>query len=160
MTYEIGGEQHVAIAPRDGNVVWAFKLGGSLPPLPAPPAPPLEVPFAGAVAPTTEVTIDVSVRERDTDRLAGASIDDYASLEPVRIRIPVGATVTWKNGGRTAHSATVREEAWATGDIPPGESGSIRFAKPGIYTYFCQRHPWSVGQVIVGEVGEAQPVLR
>ena len=37
MTYEMGGEQYVAIAPRDGNAVWAFKLGGTLTPLAPPP---------------------------------------------------------------------------------------------------------------------------
>ena len=48
-TYEIGGEQYVAIAAggsRDGfkeargDLVWSFKLGGRLNPLNGPPAPP------------------------------------------------------------------------------------------------------------------------
>jgi plastocyanin len=160
MTYEIGGEQYVAIAPREGNVVWSFKLGGALPPLPAPPPPPLEVPFAGPTPRTTEVAIDVSVRERDKDRLDGVAIDNYASLEPVRIRISAGATVTWKNGGRSPHTVVVREEPWSSGNIPPGESGSIRFPKAGTYTYFCRQHPWSVGQVIVDLVADSPEVLR
>ena len=49
MTYEIGGEQYVAIAAggsRDGlkeakgDLVWSFKVGGRLNPLNGPPAPP------------------------------------------------------------------------------------------------------------------------
>lgn len=51
-TYEIGGEQYVAIAvggSRDGlreargDLVWSFKLGGKLNPLNGPPAPPTVV---------------------------------------------------------------------------------------------------------------------
>jgi quinohemoprotein ethanol dehydrogenase len=159
MTYELGGEQYVAIAPRDGNAVWAFKLGGMLKPLPPAPPPALEVPFSGAVASTTQVTIDVSVRARDTDRLSGVSIDDYASLDPVRIRVPAGATITWKNEGRAVHTATVREAAWSTGDIAPGATGSITFPKAGTYTYACRLHPWSVGQIIV-EPSDGNGVTR
>ena len=160
MTYEMGGEQYVAIAPRDGNAVWAFKLGGTLTPLAPPPAPPLAVPFSGPIARTTEVRIDVSVRERDPDWLSGASIDDYASLDPVRIRVPVGATVVWKNGGHVAHSAAVREEAWTSGDIAPGATGAITFPTAGTYTYACRFHPWSVGQVIVEAAAGAEALRQ
>jgi plastocyanin len=149
MTYEVGGEQYVAIAPRDGDTVWAFKLGGRIRPLHPPPAPPREVPFTGPIASSTGITIDVSVRERDQDRLPGASIDDYASLVPARVRVPVGSTLTWKNAGHMPHTATVREAAWTTGVIKPGASGSITFPNAGTYTYTCLFHPWSVGQVIV-----------
>src|ERR1700694_3263447 len=48
ITYERNGEQYVAIATGGNNLglsargdaVWSFKLGGSLQPLNAPPAPP------------------------------------------------------------------------------------------------------------------------
>jgi plastocyanin len=93
--------------------------------------------------------IDVSVRERDQDRLPGASIDDYASLIPARVRVAVGSTLTWKNAGHVPHTATVREAAWTTGVIKPGASGSITFPTAGTYTYACLFHPWSVGQVVV-----------
>ena len=52
ITYEVGGQQYLAIlaggnaysrSPR-GDSLWAFKLGGSLPPAPAPPPPPGRVP--------------------------------------------------------------------------------------------------------------------
>jgi len=36
MTFEAGGEQYVV---DDDKIVWAFKLGGTVPPRPAPPAP-------------------------------------------------------------------------------------------------------------------------
>jgi alcohol dehydrogenase (cytochrome c) len=149
MTYEIDGEQYVAIAPRDGDAVWAFKLGGRINPLPAPPLPPNEVPITGRVVRTTDVTMDVSVREKDLDRLPDVPIDDYATFEPLRIRVPAGATVTWKTAGHMPHTATVREQAWSTGVIKPGASGSITLEKEGTYTYICLFHPWLAGQIIV-----------
>jgi quinohemoprotein ethanol dehydrogenase len=153
MTYEIDGEQHVAIAPRDGDAVWAFKLGGRIRPLNPPPAPPTEVPFAGPIDRASTVTIGVDVRERDMDRLDGVSIDDYATFQPLRVRVGAGAAVTWKNAGRMPHTATVRGENGNTGTIQPGSSASITFEKPGSYTYACLFHPWLSGQVIVDPPG-------
>ncbi|MCC7009987.1 MAG: PQQ-binding-like beta-propeller repeat protein [Acidobacteria bacterium] len=56
VSYEVGGEQYVAIlaggtrgyqmsAP--GDSLWAFKLGGTVPPAPAPPEPPTVEPMRG-----------------------------------------------------------------------------------------------------------------
>jgi alcohol dehydrogenase (cytochrome c) len=149
MTYEVDGEQHVAIAPRDGDAVWAFKLGGRIRPLNPPPVPPTEVPFSGAIARSSNVTIGIEVRERDTDRLEGLSIDDYATLQPLRLRIEAGTSVTWKNAGRMPHTATVRGGSLSTGSIQPGATGSITFERAGTYTYTCLYHPWMAGQVIV-----------
>ena len=149
MTYELGGEQYVAIGPRDGDAVWAFKLGGRIRPLNPPPLPPTELPFTGPVSRSATITIDVAVRERDTDRLEGTSIDDYATFQPTRAGAAQGATITWKNEGRMPHTATVRGLNLTTGVIPPGESGSITFEKPGTYVYSCLFHPWRSGQIIV-----------
>jgi plastocyanin len=149
MTYEVGGEQYVAIGPRDGDAVWAFKLGGRIKPLNPPPVPPLVLPFTGAISRASEITIDVSVRARDTDRLEGTFIDDYATYQPTRARVSAGTTVTWKNAGTMPHTATVRGETLNTGVIAPGATGSITFDKPGAYTYSCLFHPWHSAQVIV-----------
>jgi plastocyanin len=149
MTYAVGGEQYIAIGPRDGDAVWAFKLGGRIKPLYPPPPPPLESPFAGAISRATEITIDVSVRERDTDRLEGTFIDDYATFQPTRTRVRAGTTVTWKNAGRMPHTATVRGDVSSTGVISPGATGSMTFEKPGTYIYTCLFHPWRSGQIIV-----------
>ncbi len=54
-TYEVGGEQYVAILSGGnpfqlsarGDHLWAFKLGGTVPPLPAPPEPPTTQPATG-----------------------------------------------------------------------------------------------------------------
>ena len=54
-TFEIDGEQYVAILSggnrlllsQRGDSLWAFKLGGKVPPAPAPPEPPLVQPDQG-----------------------------------------------------------------------------------------------------------------
>lgn len=54
-TYEVNGEQYVAILAggnpynlsQRGDHLWAFKLGGTVPPQPAPPAPPTTQPASG-----------------------------------------------------------------------------------------------------------------
>ena len=57
VTYEVAGQQYLAIlaggnrgfqlsAP--GDSLWAFKIGGTMPPLPAPPEPPTVEPMRGA----------------------------------------------------------------------------------------------------------------
>jgi PQQ-dependent dehydrogenase (methanol/ethanol family) len=55
ITYEVGGEQYVAILSggnnfnlsQPGDHLWAFKLGGTVAPLPAPPEPPAIQPAGG-----------------------------------------------------------------------------------------------------------------
>ena len=55
ITYEIDGEQFVALTM--SRVVWAFTLGGTLPPRPAPEPPATEVAFEGLVVDTTTIEL-------------------------------------------------------------------------------------------------------
>jgi glucose dehydrogenase len=56
VTYEVEGEQYVAVLSggnslmfsQRGDLAWAFKLGGTVPEAPAPPAPPLVQPGRNA----------------------------------------------------------------------------------------------------------------
>jgi alcohol dehydrogenase (cytochrome c) len=55
-TYSVNGEQYVAVMAggnalymsQRGDLLWAFKLGGTVPPAPAPREPPLIQPAPGA----------------------------------------------------------------------------------------------------------------
>jgi plastocyanin len=73
---------------------------------------------------------------------------DYAFF-PVRVAVPVGTTLTWKNTGVTVHTATDQKGGWDTGDVKPGEAASITFDKPGTFVYVCQPHPWMIGEITV-----------
>ena len=63
-TFQVDGQQYVAILSGGnqfqlsarGDRLWAFKLGGTVPPAPAPPPPPLTQPAAGRGGPPTAST--------------------------------------------------------------------------------------------------------
>jgi alcohol dehydrogenase (cytochrome c) len=157
ITYEVDGEQYIAIAPSGeskvgaagGDVVWAFRLGGTMKPLNPPPPPPVVQPFVGLVAKTNEITIDFTERHKDTIKAPGFRDDDYETFEPRRVRVAAGTRVTWKNTGRAPHTMSVRGYTWTTGPIASGGAGSIRFDRPGTYVYTCENHPWQQGEITV-----------
>jgi plastocyanin len=47
------------------------------------------------------------------------------------------------------HDASAQDGSWSTGEIAPGKSATVKFDKPGTYTYICKDHPWSYGQLVV-----------
>jgi plastocyanin len=145
--YQAGGEQFVALTMN--RLVWAFKLGGTVPPRDAPPAPPTSIPWSGTVEQTAAVTLGTST----TYTIASASRrvvwdNDYA-LSPARIRVAAGTTVTWTNASKRTHTLAARDGSWTTKVIAPGGSGSATVARPGTYEYICTEHPWSIGQMVV-----------
>jgi plastocyanin len=68
---------------------------------------------------------------------------------PAEVSIEAGQSVIFTNRGRTAHSATASGGAFDTGLLQANESATVRFERPGEYTYFCQPHPWMRGAIIV-----------
>ncbi|HXH12549.1 MAG TPA: PQQ-binding-like beta-propeller repeat protein [Alphaproteobacteria bacterium] len=144
ITYEVDGEQYVAIATggnqltgsANGDAVWAFSLKGQVHALWPPPPPPT---IAGPTGPIAAGVSKVEIASNNREYGYG----------PGRIRIKAGTTVTWTNIGELPHTATAEKLEWDTGDINPGESKSITFNEPGNYYYICKPHPWMYGQVIV-----------
>ncbi len=143
--YEVDGEEYVAVlAVRN---LWAFKLGGTVAPLPAPPAPPTETTFAGRVVTADSVAISGMVRDTGLEKVRQA-YNENAFL-PARIKIAVGTKVTWTNNGKEAHNATAQDGSWSTGEVAPGQSATVTFATPGSFIYIDKDHPWAYGQVNV-----------
>ena len=145
MTYEVDGEQFVAIATggnqlqgsAGGDAVWAFSLKGKLSPL-WPPPPPQTV-----AGPTGPIASGV-----DTIRMGGNNVE--YSFVPARVRIKTGTTMTFTNVGDLPHTATSMEQGkWDTGALAKGGTTSVTFNQPGNYYYICLPHPWMYGQVIV-----------
>jgi quinohemoprotein ethanol dehydrogenase len=165
ITYELDGEQYIALAPSGGaspqgglgsaqtpgDAVWAFKLGGRLQPVAAAPLPPLVQTFEGrgVVVKTNEIVIDFTERDKDSIRPPGLRIDDYETFEPRRVEVPAGTRVTWKNTGHEPHTISVRGQTWTTGAIKPNSTGSIQFDVPGTYVFTCASHPWQQGEITV-----------
>jgi alcohol dehydrogenase (cytochrome c) len=157
MTYEIDGQQYVAVAAGgnrggnttlDGDAVWAFSLNGTIDEVPAPPPIQTKLPAPGG---NTRIGQEVG----NTTTPGGTWIFngtvrtfDYR-FEPVGVQVPVGTTLSWSNEGAVIHTATDTKQAWDTGEIRAGETKSVTFDTAGTYTYNCVPHPWMIGKVTV-----------
>jgi alcohol dehydrogenase (cytochrome c) len=156
VTYEIDGEQYVAIASGGGadshdsargDIVWAFKLGGRLNPLNGPVAPSPVVTFdgSGPLVKTTTIAIGRAWDAR-TNQLGDK--DEY-NYGPKRALVPVGTQVTFVNEGDMPHTASDQGGTWDTGMLDPGQRITLTFDRAGDFIYYCLPHPWMMGQLIV-----------
>jgi len=143
-SYEIEGEQYMAYVA--GSSVWAFKLGGSVRPLPAPRLPSTET-ITGPIEDTNHVDT-AALLVNNGDLGTHYFVDEYL-FGPFRARVEAGTRVTWKNNGSQVHTVVAIDGSWTTGTLRPTDAGSVMFDKPGTYTYICKDHPWSYGQIIV-----------
>ena len=147
MTYEIRGEQFVALA--NNRAVWAFKIGGTVPPRPAPMPPATTREWAGRIEDAAPIQLG-TVR---TFNIASANkkidwADDYG-LSPSRVRAKAGTPVTFTNSSTISHTIAARDGSWKTNPIKPGESVILAGIRAGVYEYVCTDHPWTIGQLIV-----------
>ena len=96
------------------------------------------LPSVGAAAPQQ---VDVEI----------ADATDSASwtFNPSSITVPVGSTITWRNGSGVAHTVTSRDELFDSRMVDSGKSWSHTFDVPGTYRYFCVPRPWMKGIVTV-----------
>jgi len=146
VSYEVDGQQYVAALA--SSELWAFRLGGTVAPLPAPPPPPTESSFHGKVEATDHIEITAELTDnRGVTRILHY-VNEY-TYKPIRAKVKAGTTVTWTNTGKLPHSATAVDGSWTTGEIAPGASATVKFDKPGTYTYRCADHPWAYAQLIV-----------
>ena len=146
MSYEVDGEQYIAIATGGstqaitrGDGLWAFKLNGGLQPWPSAPPPPLSVVNgpSGTAVDTNTVGI-------------GASATGEYSYSPAVARIKAYDSMTWTNNGSLEHTVTFSGGVGLdSGLLSTGQSTSFEFDTPGLYNYFCTPHPWMLGQVQV-----------
>jgi plastocyanin len=148
-------------------VVAALALGGRQPTEPPAPTPqPTPVPATSTPAPTPRPTATaepfveriVSRISRETPapyptstpRPAGqqfVSIVDFGYMPSV-LRIKVGETVVWQNGGRELHDVT-GEDDWHSGPIEGPTEYRHTFGFEGTFAYRCSVHPDMRGTIIV-----------
>ncbi len=74
--------------------------------------------------------------------------DDYG-IAPTRVSVRAGASVTWTNASKVAHTIAAGDGSWSTRAIRPGETATLTFPRAGTFTYICKDHPWSIAQLIV-----------
>ena len=71
---------------------------------------------------------------------AGRMVD--FDFSPSEIVVQPGASVTWTNAGKAAHTATFDDVKLDTGRVEPSATASlVAPTKPGTYSYLCTIHP-------------------
>lgn len=119
------------------------------------PAPQAEQPAAApeppAAAPAAPEEPARERRHRTTARAAASGSVTIADFQftPAQITIDQGDTVTWKNNGPSAHSATAPDGSFDTGIFSAGESRSHTFSEAGTFSYICTPHPNMHGTIVV-----------
>lgn len=79
---------------------------------------------------------------------ATVDIRDFR-FEPGNLEVAVGAQVTWTNFDSAPHTASANDGSWDTGILNEGGSGTVTFAKPGEYLYYCKVHPDMKARILV-----------
>jgi plastocyanin len=67
------------------------------------------------------------------------------------VTIQSGGKVTWLNRDSTAHTATLDDGSFSTGNLAEGKLKSESFKVPAAYPYHCEIHPEMKGAVEVVE---------
>ena len=147
VTYLLDGEQYVALTM--GRLVWAFKLGGTVPERPAPEPPPTVLPFEGPVIDTDRVELKRVIAQSNENTGRNDQWHDPYGLTPTRAAVAAGTSVTWTNPTELTHAIAARDGSWTTGPIAPGGSGSVVLDAAGEHEYICTEHPWTIGQLVV-----------
>lgn len=94
-----------------------------------------ELPAAGPAAPGATETISMT--------------DDWR-FQPARLDIAPGTTVTWINRSATVHAVALDDPRHtASGLIEPGQTFSVTFDTPGVFSYHCSPHPGMEGTIHV-----------
>ncbi|MEE6286785.1 PQQ-binding-like beta-propeller repeat protein [Georgenia sp. MJ173] len=149
--YEVDGEQYLAVyaggtsipygnsAPRGDNL-WAFKIGGSVPALPAPPPPVVRRPVSGGPVEGADVNNTVTLARTynaNTGIIGSEESTAVAGMAPTHLRVPVGTTVTFVNPADNVHvhSATQFFEGLFNPQLAPGESFEYTFTDRGEFFY-------------------------
>jgi plastocyanin len=72
-------------------------------------------------------------------------------FRPDSVTVPTGTRVVWTNADDVTHTVTPADSTASFGGPLPGKGDtlSVRFATPGRHPYFCARHPFMTGVVIV-----------
>ena len=147
VTYEVDGEQYVGLTMN--REVWAFKLGGTVPPGPTPEPPFTVLPFQDPVVDVDTVELKRVITQSNENTGRNDEWHDEYGLTPTRASVATGSRVTWTNPTDLTHTMAARDGSWSTGPIAPGGSDSVVIDVAGEHEYLCTEHPWTIGQLVV-----------
>ena len=75
-------------------------------------------------------------------------------FQPAAIEVKAGTAITWTNRDDIEHTVTSGDPEHRTGRfdlrLPSrGTTTRVNFSEPGVYLYFCDRHPPMRGEIRV-----------
>jgi quinohemoprotein ethanol dehydrogenase len=184
-TYTIGGEQYVAVLSAgtgipygnsitEGDLLWAFKLGGNFKTasgsseMPTPAPLNIRRPVGGTPVEGSTVgnTIYLARTNRATDAANARDLTATGAMNPTQLRVPVGTAVTFLNPGSAQfpqfpnllpHCATQFFEGLFNRRLNPGESFQYTFTREGEYFYNDCTDPRPTGKVIAYHIPQDLP---
>lgn len=74
------------------------------------------------------------------------------AFTPTKITIAAGTTVTFVNLDDDAHTVTSPAGTFDSKGMDTGAVWKRTFTTPGVYTYFCELHPFMKGTIVVKAV--------
>jgi PQQ-dependent dehydrogenase (methanol/ethanol family) len=163
--YEVDGEQYLAVyaggtdipygnsAPR-GDFLWAFKIGGRVPPAATPAPPVVRRPVSGTAVEGSVVNNTVVLARTyntTTGQVGTTESTAVSGMAPTWLRVPAGTTVTFVNPADNVnvHGATQFFEGLFDVRLKPGESFRYTFHKRGEYFFNDCYSPRPTGKVEV-----------
>jgi len=161
VTYQVDGEQYVAVlaggnglpynSPK-GDRVWAFRIGGTVPPATVPPPPPRRQPVAGEIIEGAAVSNTITLGRAWAEGRPGAEeLRTPTAVAPQILRVSAGTTVTFTNPASNVlhHCASQFFEGLFDFRLAPGENFRFTFEEPGEYFFNDCAFPLATGKVIV-----------
>ena len=157
MTWSDGTTQYITVAvggnrggltTLDGDEVWTFSLNGLVDQAEAPPPPITKLDFTGQPIKLGQPMGATNTLLGDQIFTGSVNIVDYL-FQPQQVQVPKGTTVSFSNSGSITHTATAQDNSWDTGDIEPGQVGSVTFDAAGTWIYNCTPHPWMIGKIVI-----------
>ena len=115
-------------------------------------AAPTEQPTAPATTAAPSTPNDLSPSPRGTSSTA-ITINKF-EFAPARLTVDIGDTVIWTNEENSFHTVTSgtpdsRTGLFDSGEFDTGATFEYTFAEAGTYAFFCDRHEFMRGEVIV-----------
>jgi plastocyanin len=71
------------------------------------------------------------------------------AFSPASVRMSAGDAVVWTNRDDHDHTVQSSDGSFKSGNIRPGKSFTLTFAKHGTFSYGCRYHPRERGTVVV-----------
>lgn len=111
--------------------------------------------FLSAVAAGALIAFGVKFAQADSQASPAPAASPYVviiknfAFTPSTLKIPVGASVTWKNQDSASHTATSTSTGFDSGNLDNGKSFTFTFTKAGTWAYICSYHPNMTGSIVV-----------